>query len=79
MFNHVPKLRDQQDVGEEENEDDDELLSLSPQPSIVSTVTHGANNNKIPKVRGNGFDSSHFADASVSLSQDSRGQSPYIL
>jgi hypothetical protein len=41
----VPKLRDQQQVQE-----DDDLLSLSPQPSIVSTVTHGANNNKLVKV-----------------------------
>ena len=27
-------------------EEEEELLSLSPQPSILSTVTHGANNNR---------------------------------
>ncbi len=30
----------------ESAEEDEELLSLSPQPSLVSTVTHGANNNR---------------------------------
>ncbi len=44
----MSQVRDNQQP--DEQAEDDDLLSLSPQPSILSTVTHGANNNKLTKV-----------------------------
>jgi hypothetical protein len=46
----LSQVRDNQQP--DEQAEDDDLLSLSPQPSILSTVTHGANNNKLTKVNG---------------------------
>lgn len=50
-----PELKRQQQLSRQEEEEVEELLSLSPQPSIVSTVTHGANNKQHRKLDASRF------------------------